>query len=122
MVRKINLTRGENLIKKPHSYARDSKKEPLTNKIIKHLTNTKGITKCYDTNCQSTNIIYDSNRDEVYCHDCGTVLRQGFTDNQDIILKVLKPETPSEQYKHPIEIKSDNEIYTEYYTPDKATA
>lgn len=82
----------------------------------------KGITRCYDLTCQSTNIAYDSNRDEVYCKDCGTVLRQGFTDNQDIILKALKNETLSEQYNNPVEIKSDNEIYTEYYNTDKATA
>ena len=85
MVRKLNLTRGENLIKKPHSYARDSKKEASTDKIIKHLTNTKGINTCYNLECESNNIIYDPHRDETYCRDCGTVLRRGLEDYQDTI-------------------------------------
>lgn len=114
MVRKINLTRGKNLIKKPHSYARDSKKEPLTDKIIKHLTNTKGITKCYDTNCQSTNIIYDSNRDEVYCQDCGTVLRQGFNDYEDTILNsqdnTLEKPYQNIDYYHDLFQQTEHEI------------
>lgn len=42
------------------------------------LNNIKGISSCY--HCQENNIIYDEDRDEIYCFDCGTVLRQGLTD------------------------------------------
>lgn len=42
--------------------------------------NIKGISSCY--HCQENNIIYDGDRDEIYCFDCGTVLRQGLTDYQ----------------------------------------
>ena len=43
------------------------------------LINTiKGISSCY--HCQNNNIQYDTRRDEIYCHTCGTVLRQGIKD------------------------------------------
>ena len=69
--------------------------------------NIKGINHCYNTECNSNNLDYDSNRDEVYCKDCGTVLRQGFTDNQDIILRALKNETLSQNYDHKIDYFQD---------------
>ena len=43
------------------------------------LINTiKGISSCY--HCQNNNIQYDTRRDEIYCYNCGTVLRQGLKD------------------------------------------
>lgn len=85
MVRKINLTRGENLIKKPHSYARESYEKLNEYEAVRNLTSTKGITSCYDKECNSTNITYDPHRDETYCRECGTVLRRGHEDYQDTI-------------------------------------
>lgn len=107
MVRKINLTRGENLIKKPHSYARESYEKLNEYEAVRNLTSTKGITSCYDKECNSTNIAYDHERDEVYCKTCGTVLRQGFNDNEDIILQPLTDETLSEIYNNKIEYYQD---------------
>lgn len=107
MVRKINLRRGENLIKKPNSYARESYEKLNEYETVKQLTSTKGITSCYDDECNSNNISYDTHRDEVYCSECGLVLRQGFEDYEDIILKPLKEETLSEIYNNKIEYYQD---------------
>lgn len=112
MVRKINLTRGENLIKKPNSYARESYEKLNEYETVKQITSTKGITSCYDDECNSNNIIYDTHRDEVYCPECGLVLRQGFEDNQDIINGIgkyepLKQETLSETYNNKIDYYQD---------------
>lgn len=103
----MNLTRGENLIKKPHSYARESYEKLNEYETVKQITSTKGITHCYNKECNSNNITYDIHRDEVYCQDCGTVLRQGFTDNQDIIIHGLKNETLSQNYNHKIDYYQD---------------
>lgn len=47
---------------------------------IKTITSLKGINSCY--NCQENNIMHDEFRDEIYCHDCGTILIQSLTDYQ----------------------------------------
>lgn len=114
MVRKINLTRGENLIKKPNSYARESYEKLNEYEAVRNLTSTKGINHCYDINCQSTNIIYDSNRDEVYCHECGTVLRQEFNDYEDTILNsqdnTLEKPYRNIDYYHDLFQQTEHEI------------
>ena len=49
-----------------------------SNTNLKLINSIKGISFCY--HCKENNIIHDSNRDEIYCFSCGTVLRQGLTD------------------------------------------
>lgn len=79
---RYKLTTGENKISKPHGYARETpiyidpqaKKQAGTSSEF----NLKGINSCY--HCKSTNIIEDFDRAEIYCHDCGIVLRQGLKD------------------------------------------
>ena len=48
------------------------------NNSSKNLHKIKGISSCYE--CKSQNITYDENIDEIYCHNCGLVLRQGLKD------------------------------------------
>lgn len=72
----------------------------------------KGINHCYDIKCNSNNIIYDPNRDEVYCKDCGTVLRRAFDDYEDIIQNrytytPLTDETLTQPYNNRIDYYQD---------------
>ena len=79
-------TQKENLTKPP-SYAREEKDQhqyeirispgnspEFNNPII----SIKGISTCFE--CQNNNIKYDIKHDEIYCHPCGLILRQGLQD------------------------------------------
>lgn len=54
--------------------------------------NIKGISTCYQ--CKSNNILYDEQHDEIYCHSCGTVLRQAFNDYEMLIKDINHDEEP----------------------------
>lgn len=74
--------------------------------------NLKGINHCYNTECNSNNLNYDSNRDEVYCNDCGTVLRRAHEDFEDIIKQgydytQLNDETLTQPYNNRIDYYQD---------------
>ena len=51
-----------------------------------HINKIKGISECYSIECKSNNIIYDSVKDEIYCSDCGHVLRQALHDYEDLFI------------------------------------
>jgi len=48
------------------------------NNSSKNLNKIKGISQCFE--CEHDNIIYDEDIDEIYCYNCGLVLRQGIKD------------------------------------------
>ncbi len=50
----------------------------------------KGIKVCYY--CKSNEIIYDIRSDEIYCYSCGTVLRQGFIDYENLLKELQETE------------------------------
>ena len=54
------------------------KAKTQTNNTSSNINTIKGISSCY--HCQNNNIQYDTQRDEIYCHTCGTVLRRGIKD------------------------------------------
>jgi hypothetical protein len=79
----MKSTQNQNYIKKPSCFAREPQDEfpyelrisPGTSKEYK---NIKGIKVCHE--CKSNNIKYDNKHDEIYCDNCGLVLRQALTD------------------------------------------
>jgi len=54
------------------------KAKTQTNNISSHINSVKGISACFE--CQNNNIQYDEIRDEIYCFNCGMVLREGLND------------------------------------------
>lgn len=50
------------------------------------INNVSGISSCYQ--CKKNNIKRDEYHDEIYCFDCGTVLRQAFNDYEEMIIDI----------------------------------
>lgn len=99
-------------MKKPNSYARESYDKLSEHETVKNLTSIKGINHCYNPECESDNISYDFHHDEVYCKDCGTVLRQANEDYEDTIKQgydytSLTDETLTQPYNNRIEYYQD---------------
>lgn len=93
----IMNTQKENF-NKPGGYSReqhdefnhDSRLAPGTSSQFNNMNvSFKGITYCYY--CEKTKYIeFDRHKDEIYCFDCGTVLRQGFNDYGKLIQNIKK--------------------------------
>lgn len=62
----------------------NNKSSTTNQKIIK---NKKGFISCYY--CKSKKIVYDEYRDEIYCNNCGTILKQGLFDYETLIIEIL---------------------------------
>lgn len=66
----------------------------------------KGISRCYNQECNSNNLKYFNKRDEVVCLSCGSVLRQNFDDYKELY-------SPSESKKDNIYYKDEESFLNE---------
>lgn len=97
----MKFTHAENYIKKPSSYARESYDEhsyeartaPGTSSEYNNPNiSLNNLFKCYDMECNSTDLEYDFKRDQLSCRTCGLVLKENIHDYKELI----RSTTPTE--------------------------
>ena len=72
----------------------------------KYINNIKGISSCFE--CESQNIQYYEDRDEITCRTCGLVIREQYKDHTPY--KTIKPE-PLKDYNYHEQLTNNKKQY-----------